>query len=157
MIEGLIEQVSSSQEYFERSSRKLAEADSDFAPAEGMFTAAAMVAHVAQTIDWFVEGAFAPQGFAMDFEAMDSKSRDCKSLEEARTELSAAFGRALEALKTRPEAEWMAALPPGPIMGGAPRCAIIGAICDHTAHHRGALSVYTRLRGQVPPMPYMEM
>jgi uncharacterized damage-inducible protein DinB len=35
--------------------------------------------------------------------------------------------------------------------------AIFGAITDHTAHHRGALTVYARLNGIVPPMPYMEM
>ena len=42
------------------------------------------------------------------------------------------------------------------IMGGAPRLAIFGAINDHTAHHRGALTVYARLNGIVPPMPYMD-
>ncbi|NJL28826.1 MAG: hypothetical protein HC897_13505 [Thermoanaerobaculia bacterium] len=40
-------------------------------------------------------------------------------------------------------------------MGGKPRAAIIGAIVDHTAHHRGTLTVYSRLLGYVPPMPYM--
>ena len=42
-------------------------------------------------------------------------------------------------------------------IGGIPRIAIIGSITDHTAHHRGALSVYARLNGVVPPMPYMDM
>jgi len=36
-----------------------------------------------------------------------------------------------------------------------PRMAMIGAITDHTAHHRGALTVYARLNQVVPPMPYM--
>jgi uncharacterized damage-inducible protein DinB len=40
------------------------------------------------------------------------------------------------------------------IMEGAPRCAIVSALTDHTAHHRGALSVYARLIGKEPPMPY---
>jgi len=31
---------------------------------------------------------------------------------------------------------------------------VINAIVDHTAHHRGALSVYARLPGKVPMMPY---
>jgi uncharacterized damage-inducible protein DinB len=34
--------------------------------------------------------------------------------------------------------------------------AIFGAITDHTAHHRGALTVYARLAGAVPPMPYAD-
>ena len=54
------------------------------------------------------------------------------------------------------EAAWVEPLPPGPIMGGLPRLAVFGALTDHTAHHRGALSVYARLLGKVPPMPYME-
>jgi uncharacterized damage-inducible protein DinB len=41
-------------------------------------------------------------------------------------------------------------------MGGVPRMAIFGAITDHTAHHRGALTVYARLAGAVPPMPYAD-
>ncbi len=31
---------------------------------------------------------------------------------------------------------------------------MISAITDHTSHHRGALSVYARLLGKVPAMPY---
>ena len=53
--------------------------------------------------------------------------------------------------------EWVAPLAPGPIMGGLPRFTIFGALTDHSAHHRGALTVYARLLGKVPPMPYMEM
>jgi uncharacterized damage-inducible protein DinB len=40
-------------------------------------------------------------------------------------------------------------------MGGLPRQCIVGAISDHTAHHRGALGVYARLLGRVPAMPYL--
>ena len=39
-------------------------------------------------------------------------------------------------------------------MKGAPRAAVVGPIVDHTAHHRGALTVYARLLGKVAPMPY---
>ena len=42
------------------------------------------------------------------------------------------------------------------IMRGARKSTIVQAIVDHTAHHRGALTVYTRLLGKTPPMPYME-
>ena len=37
-------------------------------------------------------------------------------------------------------------MPDGPIMGGAPRFAIFGAITDHTAHHRGALEAFESAR-----------
>jgi uncharacterized damage-inducible protein DinB len=41
-------------------------------------------------------------------------------------------------------------------MGGVPRWSVVSAISDHTAHHRGALTVYSRLLGKVPVMPYAE-
>jgi uncharacterized damage-inducible protein DinB len=45
----------------------------------------------------------------------------------------------------------------GEIMTGAPKMAVVGAIGDHTAHHRGALAVYARLLGKEPKMPYANM
>ena len=59
-------------------------------------------------------------------------------------------------LSSKSNAELTAPIADGPIMGGAPRMAIISAITDHTAHHRGALTVYARVSGLVPPMPYMD-
>jgi uncharacterized damage-inducible protein DinB len=122
-----------------------------------MFTVAAVVAHVAQTIDWFVAGAFAEGGFDMDFERMDKEVRGVASLAEARAWFAKSVAAAKAAVEGRSMEEWSAPLPPGPIMGGLPRFAIFGALTDHTAHHRGALTVYSRLLGKVPPMPYMEM
>lgn len=144
------------REYFERSTRNLAEEDSEFAPVPGMFTAAQVVAHVAQTVEWFFAGAFRPEGFSMDWEGMEREVRAVKSLAEARRWLDRAFRAGEAAIAAHSAAEWEAPLPDGPVMGGAPRFTILGAIRDHTAHHRGALTVYTRLRGKVPPMPYME-
>lgn len=37
-----------------------------------------------------------------------------------------------------------------------PRSAIFGAFTNHTAHQRGALTVYTRLLEKTPPTPYMD-
>lgn len=150
-------QLSSMKEYFDRSTRSLEEADSQFAPKPGMFTAAAQVAHVAQTIDWFMGGAFNPKGFDLDFERMDKEVRAVTSLAQARSMLERAFKSAQEAIDSHSDAEWGTPLPEGPIMGGVPRTAIFGALNDHTAHHRGALTVYARLLGKVPPMPYMDM
>ena len=150
-------ELAAAHEYFNRSTRALTEAESGFAPAEGMFTAAAQIAHVAQTIEWFVDGAFSPDGFSMDFESMDKQVRTCTSIAAARAWFEKAVAHAHSMIDQHTEEEWLAALPPGPIMGGLPRSTIFGAINDHTAHHRGALTVYARLNGKVPPMPYMEM
>ena len=137
--------------------RALEETDSGFAPQAGMFTVAQMIAHVAQTVDWFMRGAFAPAGFNLDFESLDKEVRAANSLAVAREWFSRAVAAAHTAVDNHSDQDWAAPLPAGPVMGGAPRFHIFGAMTDHTAHHRGALTVYTRLRGKVPPMPYMEM
>ena len=149
--------VETSRDYFNRSTRALLEEHSTFVPAPGTFSAAAQVAHAAQTIDWFFNGAFAPGGFDLDFERMDKEVRGCTSLEAARKWFNEATDRAKAAAAAHSAEEWAMPLPPGPIMGGVPRCAIASALTDHTAHHRGALTIYARLLGLVPPMPYMEM
>ena len=150
-------QIASMKEFFERSSRVLEEADSEFAPKPGMFTVSQLVAHSAQTIDWFMQGAFAAEGFAMDFEGMDNEVRKVRSLKAAREWFTRSCADAAKVIDAHSDAEWGGTLAEGPIMGGMPRMAIFGAITDHSAHHRGALTVYSRLLGKVPPMPYMEM
>ena len=146
----------SSHEFFNRSSSCLTEDDSTFSPAEGMITVAQSVAHVAQTIDWFVEGAFRPEGFDMDFEGAWTEVTPVTSLAEAKAWLDRSYARAIEVFGAKSEAELAEPLPPGPVMGGLPKFAVISGIDDHTAHHRGALTVYSRLRGHVPTMPYMD-
>jgi len=145
------------KEFFDRSTRVLEEKDSGFAPKDGMFTVAGQVSHAAQTVEWFFQGAFASGGFDLDFERADRETRAVQSLAAAREwfERACATGRAT--IDAHSDAEWAAPLPEGPIMGGQPRFTIMGALTDHTAHHRGALTVYSRLLGKVPAMPYMDM
>lgn len=152
-----VAEVNSAEEFFNRSTRALQESLSTFAPVAGMMTAAQQVAHAAQTVDWFIEGAFRPEGFSQDFEGQSKVVATYTSLAAARAWFDKAMAAAKATLQAKSDADLMAPLPPGPIMGGAPRMAIIGAITDHTAHHRGALTVYARLNGVVPPMPYMDM
>jgi len=149
--------LQSAHEFFNRSTRNLTEAQSTFAPAEGMMTAAQQVAHVAQTIDWFMEGAFRPEGFAQNWEEQAGIVASYTSLEKARAWFERAVADARAKAASLTDADLLGPLPEGPIMGGAPRIAVFGAIADHTAHHRGALTVYARLNGIVPPMPYMDM
>lgn len=154
--EMLVADLRSTQEFFDRSTRCLTEKDEAFAPAEGTWTVAQQVAHVAQTVDWFVEGAFRPEGFDTDWEKINGEIARVTSLVEARAWIQAAFARAIEFIGARTAEELAQPLPPGDIMGGQPRFVIVSAIGDHTAHHRGALTVYSRLRGYVPAGPYME-
>ena len=152
-----VRELASTKEYFDRSTKCLSEEDSTFSPSEGAMTTAQQVAHVAQTVDWFIEGAFRPEGFDMDFEAHLAATGKVESLAAAREWLDRAFATASQDIAGRSADELTAALPEGPIMGGAPRFAILSAIQDHTAHHRGVLTVYSRLRGYTPAMPYMDM
>jgi len=150
-------ELRSAHEFFNRSTRNLTEAQSAFAPADGMMTTAQQVAHVAHTIDWFVEGAFRTEGFDQDWEEHARVVGSYTSLEKARAWFERAVANATARVAPMSDAELLVALPEGPIMGGAPRIAVFSAITDHTAHHRGVLTVYARLNGIVPPMPYMEM
>ena len=151
----MVAELNSALEFFNRSTGNLAEEDSTYTPVEGVFTTAQQVAHAAQTIDWFIDGAFAPGGFDLDFEGHERKVREVTSLSAARAWLAKAVEHAQTVVASTTDEEWGQPLPEGPVMGGLSRISIFGAITDHTAHHRGALTIYARLRGKVPPMPYM--
>jgi len=156
LVQAALTDLASAHEFFTRSTRSLSESHSTFAPSPGMMTVAQQVAHAAHTIDWFMEGAFRPEGFDTDFEAHARAVNGYTSLAAARAWFDKAYASARTLVSTKTDADLLVRLPDGPIMGGAPRVAIFGAITDHTAHHRGALTVYARLQGVVPPMPYME-
>jgi uncharacterized damage-inducible protein DinB len=157
MAENLVRQLNQSKEFFDRATYALDEDDSGYCPTDEMMTAAAQVAHVALTVDWFREGAARPEGFDMDFENHMKACMAVTSLTEARAMYDKAHAAATAFIGGMSDAELQAPLPEGPVMGGAPKFAIVGGIEDHTAHHRGALSVYSRLVGKVPPMPYMDV
>jgi uncharacterized damage-inducible protein DinB len=121
-----------------------------------MMTAAQQVAHVAQTVDWFLEGAFRPEGFDLDFDKHMKAVEAVTSLKKAREWAGSSFGTLIEKIGSCPAEELATPMAPGMVMGGEPRAAIVGAIVDHTAHHRGVLTVYSRLQGLTPAMPYMD-
>jgi uncharacterized damage-inducible protein DinB len=149
-------ELQSAHEYFNRSSRNLTEAQSTFAPADGMMTTAQQVAHAAHTIDWFLEGAFRPEGFDLNWDEQAKLVGSYTSLEQARAWFERAIASATAKVGLLSDPELLAPVADGPIMGGVPRIAVFSAITDHTAHHRGALTVYARLNGIVPSMPYMD-
>ena len=150
--------IKASKEYFDRSTRCLTEAHSGFRPTPESMSAAQQVAHVAQTYDWFIEGAFQrPDGFDLDLDKHMRAVEAVTSLAEARTWLEKSVAAAVKEVESKSMDELNAPLPDGPVMGGMPKRCIMGALDEHTAHHRGVLTVYSRLNGLVPAMPYMEM
>ena len=72
--QGLIPQIESTRKFFKNTLSVFTEEDSGFAPNPELYTVAEHVAHVADTIDWFIEGAFG-DGWDMDFEAQIAKAK----------------------------------------------------------------------------------
>lgn len=151
-----VAELKSSEEFFERSSRCLTEEDSGSRPTPDMYTAAQQVAHVARTIDWFIEGATRPEGFDMNFEQHVADVQAVTSLTTARDWLAKSFEAARQFFGSQTPESLERPLPPGPVMAGQPIRGIIAGIEEHTAHHRGALTVYSRVLGKTPLMPYFE-
>ena len=147
-------QLLASQDFFNRSTRVLEETDSQFRPHEGMMTVAQQVAHAAQTLDWFIQGASRAEGFDLDFEVHGKEVAAVTSLAAARQWMDKAYANAIQFLNSHGPEELAMPLPAGPVMGGQPIADIVWAMVEHTAHHRGALTVYSRMLGKVPPMPY---
>lgn len=143
------------RKFFDRTTSVLTEADSAFRSTPETMTVASMVAHVAQTLDWFRDGAFGGD-WRLEFEALTAETDAVTSLAEARRWLARAFAELRAAVAALSDDDLAATLPENPILPGRPRWNAIQAIVDHTAHHRGALAVYARLLGRVPPMPYVE-
>ncbi|MCW8848427.1 MAG: DinB family protein [Melioribacteraceae bacterium] len=156
MKEGLIKELEIQQTFLLNTISCLSEEDSGFKPKDKMYTVAQHIGHAAETIDWFMEGAFG-NGFEMNFDNYEEKMKEkYNSFDDSVKLLKEATARGIEAIKNASDAELMAPIT-GEIMKGAPKLSVIGGITDHTAHHRGALAVYARLLDRVPMMPYSGM
>jgi len=151
--ESLAKQLETALKYFKATASQFEEADSEFAPNPEMFTVAGQVAHVADTVDWFVEGAFG-KGWDLDFEAMFARIHEAPTLADANAWMERAFAAAVKAVRSATNEELHAPIADERMMKGMPRSGIVNGIVDHTAHHRGSLAVYLRVMGRRPTMPY---
>jgi uncharacterized damage-inducible protein DinB len=153
LSEKLVTELEATRKYFKTTLAVFDSHDAGFAPAPELYTVAGHVAHAADSIDWFIEGAFG-DGWDMDFEGLIAKARAVTSLEEAVAWLDRSFAHAIATVGGASDETLSRSIPDTRIMGGAPRMAVISGIVDHTAHHRGSLAVYARLIGKEPAMPY---
>ena len=124
-----------------------------FRPAEGMITVAQQINHITFMIRWFVQGAFGT-GFDLNPDKSAAATREDLDLNEAIRRLNETYDDYIAFLETLTVAELDAHMPPNPILGEVPRISLLRAQADHTAHHRGVLTVYLRLLGVVPPVIY---
>lgn len=153
LADRLVSELEIAKRYFETTTGVLEPEDASFAPEPGMFTVAGQIAHVADSAEWFLDGAFGP-GWDLDFDASVAGAKAVTDLEEAREWFGRAFRRCIGVVGAASDDQLSAPIPDERIMKGAPRSAIVNGIVDHTAHHRGSLAVYARLLGKTPPMPY---
>ena len=151
--ETLATRLRTSLKYFQGTISGFDEADSRFAPDPEMFTVAGQVAHTADTVDWFVNGAFG-EGWNLDFAAIEARIKAVTSLAEANAWLERAFESAIRTVESASEEDLHTPIPDERMMKGMPRAGIVNGIVDHTAHHRGSLAVYLRVMGRKPQMPY---
>ncbi len=156
MKDAYINELKRSQEYLERSTRCLEEEHSGHSPAEGMMTVAQQVAHIAHTVDWFLDGVRSDVGFNMDFEESAKEYLAVTSLAAAREWVDKSYGEVIDYLAKTPEDDLTKPVTAGTLMVGMPRIGIAASIVEHTSHHRGALTVYARTLGLKPAMPYMD-
>lgn len=150
---GLVKELESTHKFFHTTLSIFEPEDAGYALTPELYTVAGHVAHAADSVDWFIEGAFG-EGWDMDFEALIAKAKAVTSLEEAVAWFDRAFANAVVVVGDASDADLVAPIADQRIMAGAPRLAVISGIVDHTAHHRGSLAVYARLLGKVPVMPY---
>src|SRR5438105_13323733 len=118
------------RQFFNTSTKCFDEDDAGFAPKPGMFTVAQHIAHSAQVIPWFIEGAFSPAGMSTDFEAMEKITRSVATLKEARASMDHACADAIAFIEKKSMSDFMQPIA-GHIMAGAPRVATFTAIADH--------------------------
>ncbi|MEO8197533.1 MAG: DinB family protein [Thermoanaerobaculia bacterium] len=148
-----LQQIQATRQFFDRTTRCLTESDSGFRATAETMTVAQQVAHAAQTIDWFREGAL-EDNWDMDFEKGMAATQIVTSLTAARRSLVEAWERLEARTKAATDEELESPMADNPILGSRRRYHLYEGIVDHCAHHRGALAVYARLAGKVPEMPY---
>ena len=151
--EGLVSQLESTKKFFNTTLSVFESDDAGFAPYPELYTVAGHVAHVADSTEWFIEGAFG-DGWDLEFDASIAKAKSVTSLEEANEWLDRSFANAIAVVGAASDQTLFEPIPDTKIMEGAPRMAVVSGIVDHTAHHRGSLAVYARLVGKEPLMPY---
>ncbi len=148
------DKLRSSREFFERTIACLQEEDGTFETGKGGFSTIQQIAHAAQTVDWFLHGVQPGNAFQTDFAALEAELGQVKNLQGAKSWFERSMAEAIQMVESQPESFWKQKLPEGPMFAGNPRSFALNGILDHNAHHRGALSVYARLCGHVPAMPY---
>ncbi|MCC6546886.1 DinB family protein [Candidatus Sumerlaeota bacterium] len=122
----------------------------------GMWTTAQQIRHVGRVVWWFWKGAFEGE-WDMDFAREEAEISKPVTLAAAIRELDENYNELIMFLETASDATLGEVMANNPIFpAGTKKFIALAAITDHTAHHRGILSVYLRLNGIKPTMAYAD-
>ncbi|MCP4727525.1 MAG: DinB family protein [bacterium] len=128
----------------------------DFKPADEMLTASQQIKHIALTGKWFYSKAL---GTGFEFASFDAYLEEMQkplTLQEALDLLNETYEESVRAFGNMTEKEFDEIVKDDPMLGTFKKSDMIFYNNEHTAHHRGALSVYLRLLGITPTMIYAE-
>ncbi len=126
----------------------------EFRPVEEILTASQQIKHIALTTRWFYSKAL---GTGFDFSSFDEYLEGMQKpieLMEAVRMLNETYDESVPAFEKMTEAQLGAVVKDDPMLGTFLISDLIYYNNEHTAHHRGALSVYLRLLGITPTMVY---
>jgi uncharacterized damage-inducible protein DinB len=126
---------------------------SDYKPQKEMKTVGQQIRHIELTIKFHYYSTFGP-GFDMSFQEYLAEMKKPISLEKALQGLHRMYDEAIAMLEKTTAEELLADLPNNPMLGTGACYTVIYKNSEHTAHHRGALSVYLRMLGITPAMVY---
>jgi uncharacterized damage-inducible protein DinB len=125
-----------------------------FKPTEEMRTVGQQIKHITLTTKFYYETVFG-SGFTMSFQEYKEEMKKLIGLEDAIKDLDEIHNKAVSLVEDKTEEEMKAPLPSNnPMLGEGTLENVIIRNIDHTAHHRGALTVYLRLLGIKPEIIY---
>lgn len=148
-----IDLIRKQQKFFNKVVGQFKPDNAEFRPLPEMYSVVEQIRHTGLTVHWFIEGAYGA-GFNMDFEGFEKAVRQPCTFAEAAAGFDKACDDAVAIIEAGADDALLQPLPENPIFGPVPRVTVLGALSDHTAHHRGSLSVYLRLVGITPRMVY---
>lgn len=175
-LELAVIQIQKQKEWFNRVISCFSEEDAAFRPREGMLSVAGQINHVTNGLEIFLAGVILEfdrlksrtwssrrRGAvwpSWDMEWSKNSNSDPVQTDESLAGAVQAFNETIdmvaEVFAGLSEQELIKPLAPNPMRVLTPQ-RIVNGICDHSAHHRGALSQYARLLGKDPKLPYFEM
>ena len=151
-----VEIITKERKFLDNILRDLKPEHGGFRPVDEMMTVSQQIKHIALTTRWFYSKAL---GTGFDFASFEEYLEEMKkpiTLREALDLLNETYDESISAFEKMTGEEFDEVVKDDPMLGTFRKSDMILYNNEHTAHHRGALSVYLRLKGITPRMIYAE-